>query len=40
MFLEALAEEQRKAEELEVARSMVEAIFEIADTDGIGHLNT
>ena len=35
----ALAEEQRKAEELEVARSMVEAIFEIADTDGIGHLN-
>ena len=35
----ALAEEQRKAEELEVARSMVEAIFEIADTDGFGHLN-
>merc|ERR1711991_493387 len=34
----ALAEEQRKAEELEVARSMVEAIFEIADADGVGHL--
>ena len=35
----ALAEEQRKVEELEVARSMVEAIFEVADVDGVGHLS-